>query len=198
MTVGMFIPLAELGQGQPTPPIYYPPHPWPGPGHPSHPIAPGGPPPYPSHPIPPNVGGGPVYPPVGAMPPIYNPIDPGYGAPWQPPVWGGAPPPYPSQGPVPPPPGFWGGVAPPRPDQGLPGQPPGFWGGTPPNFPSTGPVPPQPPVDAKPEHPIALPPDQVWPPLTAGGDFAGGWVAIAIPGVGVKWIWLQFEPQPVK
>lgn len=86
------------------------------------------------------------------MPPIYSPVDPGYGAGWNPPTWGGAPP--------------------------------------------SGGVPPQPPADAKPEHPIVLPPDQVWPPLGAGGDFAGGWVIVTIPGVGVKWIWVQFEPQP--
>jgi hypothetical protein len=47
----------------------------------------------------------------------------------------------------------------------------------------------------KPEHPIVLPPDQVWPPLGSGSDFAGQWVVVVLPGVGAKWIWIEFKPQ---
>jgi hypothetical protein len=54
-------------------------------------------------------------------------------------------------------------------------------------------VPPQ----GKPEHPIALPPNQVWPPLESGQDFAGQWVGAYIPTVGYKYIYVEFEPQPV-
>jgi hypothetical protein len=43
------------GGEHPMPPIYYPPSVWPGPGVPTHPIAPGGPPPHVEHPIPPTV-----------------------------------------------------------------------------------------------------------------------------------------------
>lgn len=67
--------------GRPEHPIYWPPSVWPDPGHPAHPIAPGGPPPsvwpgpeYPAHPIAP--GG----PPPGIWPsPGYpaHPIAPG-------------------------------------------------------------------------------------------------------------------------
>ena len=51
----------------PAPPIYYPPVIWPPPGHPAHPIAPGGPPPHVEHPIPPVIWPGPT--PPGETPP---------------------------------------------------------------------------------------------------------------------------------
>jgi len=159
--------------GVPTPPIYYPPEVWPplpgqppgiwpSPGHPAHPIAPGGPPPiagwtppgfHPSHPIAP---GGP--PPVAA-PPIYFP-------PGQPPViWPG--PGYPAHPIAPggPPPEVW-----PTPPEKPPGggqSPPVIW-----------------PSPGHPAHPIVIPepPDDPakwevkagWSPLT-------GWVIVIIP-----------------
>jgi hypothetical protein len=93
----------------------------------------------PAHPIeiPPGSVGAPTH-------PIYWPIDPGYGAPWQPPTWGGTPPPgYPAH-PIAP------GGPPPYPSHPIP---PNVWpnppgGGGPGIWPSPG----------YPSHPIYYPP----------------------------------------
>lgn len=80
-------------------------------------------------------------------------------------------------------------------------QPPHVGGGPiypPPPTVGGGPIipPPQPPADVKPEHPIVLPPDHVYPPLKPGEGVAGQWVCIAVPGVGTKWVFIEFKPQP--
>jgi hypothetical protein len=140
--LAMITPLSSGGhpdQGLPG----APPGIWPSPGHPAHPIAPGGPPlgfwggvgqPYPDQGLP------------GAPPGIW----PSPGHPAHPIAPGGRPP------------GIWGGP-PMYPDQGLPGQPPGIWGGgnlpmpTPPIYLPPGSIP-----GLKPEHPIFIPPS-IWP-----------------------------------
>lgn len=114
------------------------------------------------------VGGGPMPPgaPPGAhpMPPIYIPVDPGYGQPTPPDMtWGGRPPPGSiSGGPdwLPKPPlGIWGGG-----NEGFPTHPivipPGFIDGVHPSHPI---VIPPPAVPGHPAHPIVIPPE-VWPP----------------------------------
>jgi hypothetical protein len=114
------------------------------------------------------------YPPgIGIMPPIYHPIDPGYGVPGPPGFWPGTPPPRPGY-----PPGFFPGTPPPRPGPQPPimmppiyyppGKPPGYWGGSepwpgypmppiaqPPTPPNVGPLPPD--IEAPPEQPTGLP-----------------------------------------
>lgn len=142
---------------------------WPSPGHPAHPIAPGG--------QPPGIwGGAPPYVDIGGpgwQPRPSHPIAPG-GRP--PGIWGG-PPLYPDQGLPGQPPGIWGG-APPYVDIGGPGsqphpshpiapggRPPGIWGGgnvpmpTPPIYLPPGSVPG---LGLKPEQPIYIPPS-IWP-----------------------------------
>ena len=145
--LAMIIPVSEGHPDQGLP--GQPPGIWPSPGHPAHPIAPGGPPPV-------------VWP---------GPGRPDQGLPGSPPgIWGGAPPwvshPIAPGGP---PPGIW-------PSPGWPshpiapgGRPPGIWGGAPsyPDIGGPGPQPtPTPPIylppgslpDVKPEHPIYIPP----------------------------------------
>jgi hypothetical protein len=129
----LIVPLGAPSEGVPTPPIYYPPSPppgiWPSPGHPAHPIAPGGPPPgiwpspgYPTHPIAPGgppPGVWPSPPPGGAPPGIWP--SPGYPA--HPIAPGGEPPGiWPSPG-VPTHPIYW-----PQPPPGGEGEtkPPGL------------------------------------------------------------------------
>lgn len=53
-----------------------PPSIWPSPGHPAHPIAPGGPPPHVEHPIPPYPAHPIVLPPEGSTPPTEPPVEP--------------------------------------------------------------------------------------------------------------------------
>lgn len=125
--LALITPLTSDGrpdQGLPVPPVGI----WPSPGHPSHPIAPGGRPPLgiwgptdprPSNPIalPPGSISGtpeqPIYtPPLFPSHPIELPPGSVGGTPEQPIYY----PPYPDQGL---PGGGWGG-RPPRPDQGLP------------------------------------------------------------------------------
>jgi hypothetical protein len=156
-----------------TPPIYYPPSPpvgiWPSPGHPAHPIAPGGPP--------------------GVVsPPIYYPPYPDQGLP-----------PYPAHPIAPggSPPGYWGGVAPPLPTHPIaPGGPPpspshpitlppGTIPGTKPEHPIV--IPPAPP--GVPTHPIVLPPpgSAEQPEVLANWDAKAvwtpqsGWVVAVVP-----------------
>jgi hypothetical protein len=146
--------------GVPTPPIYYPPSPppgiWPSPGHPAHPIAPGGPPP--------GVWPGPGVP----TPPIYYPPAPPVG------IW-----------PSPPtmPPGVWPsppvGIWPSPPGGG--GVPPGIWPS--PGVPTHPIYWPQPPPgggegETKPPGLENLPPIVIWVP--------GFGYITALPGVPEK------------
>jgi len=132
-------------------------------GVPTHPIA--QPPNVPTHPIvlPPLPPGSELPPNVGGTPehPIYYPpgASQGPGFPTNPIAPGG------------PPLGIWGG-APAYPDHALPGQPPHV--SHPIVLPDT------------PEHPIAQPPGQVWPPIASlhTKTITLAW----LPGVGYKWI----------
>jgi protein LSM14 len=136
---------------------------WPSPGHPAHPIAPGGQPPgiwpspgYPAHPIAPG----------GQPPGIWGgaPSYPDQGLPGQPPgIWPS--PGYPSH-PIAPggqPPGIWPSPGHPAHPIAPGGRPPGIWGGggmpvpTPPIYLPPGSLP-----GLKPEHPIYIPPS-IWP-----------------------------------
>jgi hypothetical protein len=134
---------------------------WPSPGHPAHPIAPGGSPGLPTHPIyhPPG-----IWPPVGGSP----------GSPSHPIVG------YPDQG-------LPGGgvvgtpehpiVIPPMPPPvvGHP-IPPDIWPGVP-VHPET------------PEHPIALPPGTVWPPLPPAAGEDKALILVMVLGTGqLHWI----------
>lgn len=118
---------------------------WPSPGHPAHPIAPGG-------------GGG-----VGIWPSPGHPAHPI--APGGPPLgfWGGSGQPYPDQGLPGQPPGIWPSPGHPTHPIAPGGRPPGIWGGggmpvpTPPIYLPPGTLP-----DVKPEHPIYIPPS-IWP-----------------------------------
>jgi hypothetical protein len=42
-----------------------------------------------------------------------------------------------------------------------------------------------------PANPIALPPDQIYPPLPPGSTFPGQWVLIYAPGSGYEWVYLN-------
>jgi hypothetical protein len=157
--LALITPLSSGEPGTPTHPIVIPPEPpvgiWPSPGHPAHPIAPGGPPPgiwpgpgYPSHPIapggpPPGIWPGPGHP---EHPIVIPPDGLAPGIPSHPIYW----PPYPSQGP------------------GFPTNPIAP-GGPPPT----------------PTHPIVIPGDDeanpkfevktAWSPQT-------GWIVVIVPG----------------
>jgi hypothetical protein len=160
-----------------------PPGIWPSPGHPAHPIAPGGSPPFwGGAPLPPlGIWGGAPLPPLGIWggggtgPGIWPGPGGGLG------TWGGAP----------------IGPFPPQPGHGLPGQPPSIWPG--PGGPSQGPGFPTPPiyfppvievppgiVDGKPEHPIYIP---VYPahPIVIPPEEVGGTPEhpIVLPPLGI-------------
>ena len=167
--LALIVPLGDLGN-------LVPPGIWPSPGHPAHPIAPGGSPGHPAHPIalPPLPPGMPLPPGLGGTPehPIYLPpgARQGPGFPTNPIAPGGPPP---------------GGVMPPYPDQGLPWTP-----GHPahPIAPGGSPGVPTHPIilPGTPEHPIAAPPGQVWPPIT---ELRAKTVTLAwLPGYGYRWV----------
>lgn len=118
----------------------------------------------PGPPYPPHVGGGPVYPGF--------PVDPGYGQGQAPPSVWPKPPDYPK--PPRPPVGIWPDPKPPRP-------PGSIW---------PDPKPPEHPPN-RPENPIVLPPDQIWPPLRPGADLGAEWVLIFIPGHGYEWVYID-------
>jgi hypothetical protein len=170
---------------------------WPGPGVPTHPIAPGGPPPtvWPGPgrpdqglPVPPQVWPGPGRTDQGlpVPPEIWpGPGRPDQGLPGQPPgFWGGSPVPTPTP-PIylPSPPGIWGG-APSYPDQGLPPSCVGIWPG--PGRPDQG-LPPSGvgiwPSPGRPEHPIVIPPESEMPEHPELPDLnAGNWIYVRDQG----------------
>jgi len=105
MMLALVIPIAELGGGRPDNSLPgVPPGIWPSPGHPAHPIAPGGSPPgiWPQPPVgiwpnPPGGGGipmPPIYYPPGVNVPVFptHPIAPGGGGGGSPPIAGWTPP----------------------------------------------------------------------------------------------------------
>jgi hypothetical protein len=78
------------------------------------------------------------------------------------------------------------------PDNTLPPLPPGIWGGeAPPHVDNTLP----PPVIAgTPEHPIALPPGTIWPPLPGvQGDLV---ILVYVPFVGYRWLVIDADLSP--
>lgn len=112
--LAMITPISGGAGGVPTPPIYYPPSVWPGPGYPAHPIAPGGgpsQPPFPTHPIAPGGTTPPWGPGLSPSPPG---IWPSPGFPAHPIAPGGGP----SQGPGFPTPPIYLPIVPPA-DSGL-------------------------------------------------------------------------------
>ena len=177
-------PIALPPAGAPMPPIYYPPSVWP----PNRPVDPGW---GVTPPVDPGYGrpGPPIDPGWGVRPPVdpgYGrpgprpPVDPGYGRPGPPvdPGWGVRPPVDPGYGRP--------GWSPVDPGYGQPAPPVGIWPSPPgvappiylpPNIPER-------PIN-RPENPIALPPDQIWPPITGGpgggAPDGGQWVLIFVP-----------------
>jgi hypothetical protein len=140
-----------------------PPGIWPSPGHPAHPIAPGGPPP--------GYWGG-VAPPLPTHPIAPGGPPPGY--------WGGVAPPHPSH-PIAPggqPPGIWGGGNVPMPTPPI-HLPPGTIPGLKPDHPIY--IPPSSGIPGVPTHPIVLPPpgsppDQK-PEVAENWDVKSAWTA---------------------
>jgi hypothetical protein len=149
-----------------TPPIYYPPAQppgiWPSPGHPAHPIAPGGPPPTVSPPI-----YYPPYPDQGLPPFPAHPIAPG--GPGQPPAGGQ-------------PPGIW-------PSPGHPAHPIVLPPGTIPGLKPEHPIYIPPASPGAPTHPIVIPPPgSTEPPqrlenweVKAAWTEQTGWVVVIVP-----------------